>query len=243
MLTTIKELMRDWRYLLSAVMSLIGALVLVASGPEKALFGLLIFLMAPVSLLTNFFIQRWFVRRLGGRDTAEDLRVTQKRVFTLDLPYEAAFVACQTSLESLRRGRVGRCDRKKGRIQGVTKGTWRTIGDKILYQLTPIDENRTRVELTSHPLYHATLMDRGSNYDNAERLTATLGVKPDQYLLRAAHRSDSEQELLRPAAGAPADSTHLLRPDSAEETEKTYDQHDNQQSESAQHVRQGTVSR
>jgi hypothetical protein len=243
MLTTIKELMRDWRYVISAVLSLIGGLVIVGTGPNKALWGLFVFLMAPVSLLMNFFIQRWSVRRLGGRDTAEDLRVTQKRVFTLDLPYNEAFDACQKSMESLRRCRAGRCDRKKGMIRGTTRASWRTIGDTVSYKLTADGANRTHVELTSHPRYHSTLVDYGSNYDNAERLTAMLGVKPEQYLLRAARGADGESELLRPASGMRTDSANLLRPGAAGEPEITHDERYRHESEHAQRVQQGTVSR
>lgn len=235
MWNTFKELALDWRYKWSLVCSLIGAAMIAVAEPSRWYIGLLIALATPLSLLINVLMQRAYVRRMGGGDTAADLRVTQTRVFVLDVPFEEAFESCVASLRTLRGGRVGRCSRKKGTVSGRSAMTWRTLGNRIRFQLTRLDESTTQVELTSHPLYQTTLVDYGTNYDNAERLTATLGVRPDQYLLRASRAGEPEGELLRAATGSQTDCENLLRPDLPEESKSYTHADDNDQQQSLLH--------
>jgi hypothetical protein len=243
MWASLLEHAKDWRYACGFVLSLLSASVMWLYAPEFRYFVPLVALLAPISAFKNAFIQRYHVRRLGGGDVESDLKLTQTRTFVLELPFDEALESCIGAMRALPRSHVGRCDRSRGVIVGRSTPMWYHQSNRIRFQLTQLDGSRTKVELISHPLYHYVLMDSGVNYDNAERLTATLGVKPDQYLLRAAHASDSDDVLLRPAAGAPTESAHLLRPDIAGEPEHTHDQRYDHEPEPVQHIQQGTVSR
>jgi len=207
----IKDIRRDWRYIAVLLIGTMPALIGTILRPSLWPILLLTFVASIVGIVANVLVQRWNVRRMGGGDSSADLSVTQKRLFLLEMPFEDAFGHCVASIHSLRGGRLGRCDRGKGLIEGRTAWSWHSIGDQIRYSLTREDDRRTRVELVSHPLFHATLLDYGTNYDNAERLTAALGIKPEQYLLRASRVTDHPGELLQAVSGPGTNSVDLLR--------------------------------
>jgi hypothetical protein len=127
-----------------------------------------------------------------------------------------------SAIRSLRGGRVNRSDRAKGIIDGGTQWSLRSVGETIRYRLNREDEHRTRVELVSHPRFRGTLLDYGINYDNAERLTAALGVKPEQYLLRASRVTDRPEELLKAASGPGDNSADLLWADPRDDASFAY---------------------
>ncbi len=115
-----------------------------------------------------------YVRQIRSGESEEALGVHHVRRVELRLPYEEAFDLCISSLNAVKKGRIRREDRPSGRIEAKAGMTWVSWGEVISFDLRRIDENRTRVEVSSRPVLRTTLVDLGKNLENVERIAGTL---------------------------------------------------------------------
>lgn len=214
--------------------SLIGLIagVACASAPDQPLWLRAIWLAVgllygPLIVMSCYLGQRSQVRRLGGGETEEDLAVHQTRRFVLPFAFDEAFDACVASLRTVRWCRVTRRDRVAGIVRGWQAPRTDSFGNTVEFRLICRGDKQTEVSLVSHPTITVALVDYGTNFDIAERVTARLGVKPEHYLLRPA-ANGGPNALLR-AAGSAGDSSSLLQPaaESVPVVQGTASNHDN----------------
>ncbi len=92
----------------------------------------------------------------------------------LRLLYDQAFDLCLSSVRAVRKGKIRGKDRPLGRIDLKAGMTWKTWGEVISFDLRRMDENRTRVEVSSGPALRTTLVDYGKNLENVERIMGFL---------------------------------------------------------------------
>ncbi len=131
----------------------------------------------PVGYLHRLSVRRMLaVRRMPYGEPEGAMEVRHVRHVELRLPYDQAFDLCISSLNAVKKGRIRREDRPSGRIEAKAGMTWKSWGEVISFDLRRIDENRTRVELSSKPVLRTTLVDGGKNLENVEKIAGTLAL-------------------------------------------------------------------
>ncbi len=143
--------------------------------PVGLIVGLMVGLFAGgLFSLAVGYLHRLSVRRMPYGEPEGAMDVHHVRHVELRLPYDQAFDLCISSLSAVRKGGIRREDRPLGRIDVKAGMTWKTWGDVISFDLRRIDENRTRVEVSSGPALRTTLVDYGKNLENVERIMGFL---------------------------------------------------------------------
>jgi hypothetical protein len=145
------------------------------------------------------FIHSQIVKRKAGGLSEERFGVHQQTKLTVHLPYDLAFHLCCESLEILS-GRTTTADKSKGRIEATTGLTWKSYGSVVSYEIKPIGERLTEIEVTSRPKVRTTLVDYGENLENVERLCKFLSARDDRLdlnLMGAKLKNLSETKLNR----------------------------------------------
>ncbi len=116
----------------------------------------------------------WSVRRMPYGEPEGAMEVRHLRRVELRLPYDQAFDLCLSSVRAVRKGKIRGKDRSLGRIEAKAGMTWTSWGEVISFDLRRVDENRTRVEVSSRPVLRTTLVDLGKNLENVERIAGSL---------------------------------------------------------------------
>ncbi len=114
-----------------------------------------------------------FTKRNKSRSENNSTGVHHIRQFELTEKYSKVFEICIQSLEEIKKSKVITEDRRKGLIEAKTGITWKTFGDKIQFVLTKINEDCTKVEVSSRPAVRATLVDYGKNLENIQIIEAS----------------------------------------------------------------------
>ena len=96
--------------------------------------------------------------------------VHHSRKIVLHLSYDAAFKLCIASIGRIERSKITKEDRPNGKIDAKGGITWKTLGDKIEFNLTSLDEGCTEVEFSSRPAIRTTLIDYGKNLQNVQTI-------------------------------------------------------------------------
>ncbi len=125
------------------------------------------------SILMGYLHKR-SVRRMPYGEPEGAMEVRHVRHVELRLPYDQAFDLCLSSVRAVRKGKIRGKDRSLGRIEATAGMTWTSWGEVISFDLRRMDENRTRVEVTSRPVLRTTLVDLGKNLENVERIGGSL---------------------------------------------------------------------
>ncbi len=102
------------------------------------------------------------------------MEVHHVRHVELRLPYDQAFDLCISSVNAVKKGKIRMEDRPQGRIEARAGLTWTSWGEVISFDLRRIDEDRTRVEVSSKPVLRTTLVDLGKNLENVEKIAGSL---------------------------------------------------------------------
>lgn len=119
------------------------------------------------------------VRRLNIPISDETLRVHQTKVVEIMMPYERAFELCVSSFRILKGAKVMKSNQPLGYIEALTGVSWKTWGDIISFRLQALDNDHTRIEVSSRPRYALQLVDYGSNLSNVEKISKFLTEATD----------------------------------------------------------------
>lgn len=133
-----------------------------------SLFGLLI-----------TFIHSQVVKGKAGSSSEDKFGVRQQTTLTLHLPYDRSFDLCCESVATLN-GRIETADRSNGKIKATTGVTWKTFGCRVSYEIKPIAERLTEIEVTSRPKIPTALIDNGENLENVDRVCRFLSERDDR---------------------------------------------------------------
>ncbi len=103
------------------------------------------------------------IRRItsGKYDEKDVLSVHHIRNIELQLPYDKTFDMCVSSLSLIKKCKIQKEDHSQGEIQarvGIFLG-----GHIVLCKVSKIDDNKTKVEVSSKPAFRPTLIDGGRN--------------------------------------------------------------------------------
>lgn len=115
------------------------------------------------------------VRRWSFLKSDRPLGVRHIRELEILLPYDGAFELCVQSVSSIKKCRILEEDQVRGTILAKTSLSWRkAYRDLVSFGLQKIDDDRTRVEVSSRPAPRTVLVDFGENLNNVESLTEFL---------------------------------------------------------------------
>ncbi len=152
--------------------------------PASLVSGLLggIFVGSTLSLILGL-LHRKSIQNMPYNDYEEALDVKHERKLIVPLPYDHVFNLCLDSLTEIKKSKINKLDRDKGKIRARAGMTPKTLGDRIRLKVEKIDDEKTRVIVRSEPVSPTTAVDYGKNLENVERITAYLeengGAKTD----------------------------------------------------------------
>jgi hypothetical protein len=130
-------------------------------------FGFLTFLI--LGLLHNQAI-----KKITDEKSRETLGVSHIREIALQLSYDKSFDLCMKSLQLMKRYKIIEENRAQGRIIVITGINWKTWGDRILFEITKINNGHSQIKVSSRPNARTTLVDYGKNLENVEILISFL---------------------------------------------------------------------
>lgn len=122
----------------------------------------------------------WASTRGRAAKETESKSVHQTRELELRLPDDKVFDLCMASL-SLVRGMVQQEERSMGRLVAKTGFSWKSNGEIIDFTLTKLEDEHTRVVISSKPAISITLVDWGRNKQNIERISEFLKKREAEY--------------------------------------------------------------
>ncbi len=143
--------------------------------PAGLIAGLIggMFVGSTLSLILGF-LHRRSVKQLPYEDYEDALEVKQERRMVLPLSYDKTFNLCIESLKEIKRASINKLDRSQGRIVGRTGMSSKTLGERIIFKVESVDEEKTSVYVLSEPVSPTTAVDYGKNLENVERISAFL---------------------------------------------------------------------
>lgn len=146
-------------------------------------FGFLLMLLAGFGRLVHWLSTRG---RSAEEATAAPrygaMAVHQTRALELQLPYDQTFDLCLAALSSVRGAVVKEHDRAVGKVVAKTGLMGRSNGELLEIDVTRVDADKTRVNVSSRPRWSITIFDfTGKNLENVERITAFLSRENGSY--------------------------------------------------------------
>src|SRR5436190_2857563 len=100
--------------------------------------------------------------------------VKHVREADLNVPYDTAFDLCRDSLFSLRRSSINKESKSLGRIDAKTGLSWWSWGNRISIHLDKLSDSSTHIQVVCEPIVRTTMVDFGSNLENAEQIILFL---------------------------------------------------------------------
>ena len=143
---------------------------------SRAITGFVTFALLGLFLT---FIHSQIVKRKAGGLSEDRFGIDQQSNLTFHLPYDRAFDLCCESVEILS-GRIKKADRSYGKIEATTGWTLKTFGCVVSYEIKPIGERLTEIEVTSRPKIRTTLVDYGEDLEIVERVCKFLSERDDR---------------------------------------------------------------
>jgi hypothetical protein len=120
------------------------------------------------------FLHRRCVQKISGRYPDEKMEVNTTRDIELKIPFDQAFDLCIESLDCINRCNIMEKDRHQGKIAAKTGINWKTWGDTISFRLSRLNDDTTRVIVSSRPTARTTLVDFGKNLENVRIIISWL---------------------------------------------------------------------
>lgn len=114
------------------------------------------------------------VKKISDRSSGNNLRNHHIRVIDLQLPYDKAYDLCLKSLGLIKKCTVQNNNSSEGTIVATTGLNWKTWGDTITFDIKRINNNHSRVTVSSRPTAKTTIVDYGKNLENIKRISAYL---------------------------------------------------------------------
>ncbi len=114
------------------------------------------------------------VRHIPNEKRAEALKVFQVRNMELVIPYDRVFTLCKESLNLIKKCKIRKENRSQGIINARVGLNWDTNGDDISFEVSKIDDRKTRVRVSSRPALRITIFDFGKNFKNVEKIEGFL---------------------------------------------------------------------
>ena len=123
-----------------------------------------------------YLLHRRALRKMGIVNIPRSKR--NKRVIELECPYDEAFKLCTLAVNVVRgRPRILSRDKSRGLITAKTGITGDSWGEIITFNIRRINDNKTRIEITSRSVIYVQILDSGKNFENIEKITAFLREK------------------------------------------------------------------
>jgi hypothetical protein len=122
----------------------------------------------------------------SGRLRINDLQTGVHFIREIDVeaPYEEIFGICLEAARSLHKSSVQQ-DIDHGLIEAKTGTTFTSWGEEVLLNVTKLDEQNTRIKISSRPALRTTLADAGANRKNVEEITLWISSSfPDGSVAR-----------------------------------------------------------
>ena len=116
---------------------------------------------------------------LTRRIPADALDVNQSREFEVQKPQDFVFRSLEQIFSQMRSLKVVTPFPDKGLIRGRTKASWASFGEDIAVEVKALDENRTRVIISSRPATRRTSLDYGTNFRNVEFIEKSIRASSD----------------------------------------------------------------
>lgn len=98
-------------------------------------------------------------------------------VVMLNIPYNKALDLCVDSLHKISRSKIQEKNISLGKVVAKTGLSWKTWGDRIVFDVKAINDDRVEVTVSSKPILFTTLVDYGKNAENINRICEFLRSK------------------------------------------------------------------
>ncbi len=119
----------------------------------------------------------WFMQRSGSLKAihGENLfGVHQEEDVTIDFAGREAFEYCLSSITALGIASSIRPDIETGRIRIRTKITLKSQGELVLLTISKVDDNKSKITISSKPALARTIFDHGKNSENVRAIVHSL---------------------------------------------------------------------
>jgi hypothetical protein len=132
-----------------------------------------------IGVVEGLIFQLWAeirTRKLSKSKNAEDYSVQQKREVVVLTNFEAALDLCRQTISDL--GAKIKSEKPAERIiKAKTRMNFHSFGTAITFNLKPINENLTEIEIQTRPSIRTTIVDYGESYKTIEKIVETLKEK------------------------------------------------------------------
>ncbi len=129
-----------------------------------------------IGVFEGLIIQLWSeirTRKIVKSNNAEDFSVRQKRELVLLVNFETAFDLCRQAVSDSN-AKIKSEDLANKIIKAKTRMNFHSFGTDIIFNLKPINENLTEIEILTQPTVKTTIVDYGESYKLIEKLTEFL---------------------------------------------------------------------
>ncbi|HFS68208.1 MAG TPA: hypothetical protein ENK91_11000 [Bacteroidetes bacterium] len=107
-------------------------------------------------------------------NSKEDNKVYQTIKIKLNQSFDEVFDLCLKSLNKLKISKVIKSDFEGKLIQVKTSMSWKSFGEIITFSLIGLNENSTKIIISSKPSLSTTIVDYGKNLENLETIKSFL---------------------------------------------------------------------
>jgi hypothetical protein len=132
-----------------------------------------------LGVIEGLIIQLWSelrTRKLAKSSNAEDYSVKQKRDLVMLVNFETAFDLCRQAIFDA--GAKIKSEDPKGKIiKAKSRINFHSFGTDIAFNLKPLNENLTEIQIVTRPTVRTTIVDYGESYKLIENLTEILKDK------------------------------------------------------------------
>lgn len=132
-----------------------------------------------IGVIEGLIFQWWSERRTRKMTKAgmdEDFSVKQKRDLVVLTNFETAFDLCRQAV-SESGAKIKSEDPAKKIIKAKKGMNFHSFGTDIVFNLKPINENLTEIEIVTRPTVRTTIVDYGESYKTIEKIIENLKDK------------------------------------------------------------------
>ena len=132
-----------------------------------------------IGVVEGLIFQLWSeirTRKLSKSKNSEDYSVNQKREIVVLTNLETAFDLCRQAVSEMD-AKIKSENSAERIIKAKTRMNFHSFGTNIIFNLKPINENLTEIEITTRPRVRTTIVDYGESYKTIEKIVETLKDK------------------------------------------------------------------
>lgn len=109
--------------------------------------------------------------------------VLQFRTLEANRPIQEIFPLCRDALFSIKKYKIKNENQERGGLYGKVGMSWTSFGELVKVSVQPNGSNKTLIEITSKPMFPATIADYGKNLKNVNSFVDFLNQQIGNDLL------------------------------------------------------------